>query len=186
MESEKLLAGEVSHPSHQTVHSLTICPAFTSRSFRYGFADHMATRIPKTHLKYLMGHRYGSGLAHTTYQVPDRPIDLAGSRYGTELERTSGTDFHSSVAYNPDTMDNTFAQAGSFAVLSRDPKMKTLLEALDTSEKAVHAKFGCYMDEVSPENQGDAVVADALECWADVVRHYVFSFTNVSPPSRLS
>ncbi|KAJ7152883.1 hypothetical protein C8R46DRAFT_478045 [Mycena filopes] len=57
---------------------------FVFTTLRYSYASTMTDRVPKTHLRYLMGHTRGSSLSITTYQAPDRPVDISGSRFDEE------------------------------------------------------------------------------------------------------
>lgn len=94
-----------------------------------------------------MGHRYGSKLAMTTYQVPDRPVDLTGARFENQGQTTELSDWHSSVAYTRNT-DNTFSEAVSFTALQDDPKMRKYLQLLEDAETLVKAKYGRTSDQV--------------------------------------
>ena len=61
----------------------------------------MSGLISKAHLNYLMGHKPNVVLTHTTYQVPDRPINSSGIRFGESRDISVG-DYHSSVACGKD------------------------------------------------------------------------------------
>ncbi|KAH7917234.1 hypothetical protein BV22DRAFT_1052580, partial [Leucogyrophana mollusca] len=123
------------------------------RSFHYAFVGAMSSIIPKGHLRYLMGHRYGSRLAMTTYQVPDRPIDMSGARFSGEGHTTDITDWHSSVAYGRTEPTMTME------TLEKDAAMKKLLKELHTLEKAVFQEFGHSSSDV--QRNGDFVITQA-------------------------
>ncbi|KAF8074072.1 hypothetical protein FPV67DRAFT_1739796 [Lyophyllum atratum] len=125
---------------------------FTFRSLRYAFAGAMAGRIPSVHLKYLMGHAYSSNLAYTTYQAPDRPVDVSGSRFN-EGNVQDISDLHSSVAWK--RTDTGFTASITEEVLKSDEAMKGLLAELYSWETAVNKKFGCTSKEVPDAQQGD-------------------------------
>ncbi|KAH7917359.1 hypothetical protein BV22DRAFT_1135479 [Leucogyrophana mollusca] len=139
---------------------------FSLRSFRYAFAGAMSSVIPKGHLKYLMGHRYGSKLAMTTYQVPDRPIDMSGAWFSGEGNMTDITDWHSSVAYGRTEPTMTTE------TLEKDAAMNELLKELHTLEKVVFQEFGRFSSDVPEEHLDSPSVQATLTKWSDIMQHY--------------
>ena len=75
----------------------------------------------------------------TTYQVPDRPVDLTSARFTDQGYTIEISDWPSSVAYMCNN-DNSFSKAISFVALKDDLKMWKCLEALEEAEVAVKAK----------------------------------------------
>ena len=84
----------------------------------------------------------------TTYQVPDRPIDLSGARFEGEGNKTDISDWHSSVAYARDEDTWFLARRSLFTSLKNEPGMIKRLKELEVAELAVFAKFGCRSDKV--------------------------------------
>lgn len=84
-----------------------------------------------------MGHRYGSRLAMTTYQVPDRPVDLTSARYEGHETMTKISDWHSSVAYLSDKKETI-----TINDLKNSPKLQQKIAALTSAESLVKEKFG--------------------------------------------
>lgn len=90
----------------------------------------------QTHLRYLMGHTRSSTLSVTTYQAPDRPVDVSGSRFSEEGPGFAEmSEAHSSAAWNR-------PQAPSDDLLKNDPAMKALVAESAIREQRVKDKFG--------------------------------------------
>ncbi|KAF8965885.1 hypothetical protein BDZ97DRAFT_1810166 [Flammula alnicola] len=138
---------------------------FTLRSLRYGFASKMARKIPGYHFKYLMGHRIGSHLGKSTYQVPHRALDLTAVRHGMEEDLTI-TDLRGSVAW--ERSKAPMVASVSEEQLRTDPILHQLLNVLEVAEFEVRTKFGC----TSEDQLEHPLVIAALDAWSDVLVRY--------------
>ncbi|KAF8955155.1 hypothetical protein BDZ97DRAFT_1860643 [Flammula alnicola] len=142
---------------------------FSLRSLRYGFASEMAEKIPGYHFKYLMGHRIGSHLGKSTYQVPHRALDLTAVRHGTEEDLTI-TDLRGSVAW--ERSKAPMVASVSEEQLRTDPILYQLLDVLEVAEFEVRTKFGCTSEDVEDHQLEHPLVVAALDAWSDVLVRY--------------
>ncbi|KAG6818458.1 hypothetical protein H0H93_004814 [Arthromyces matolae] len=161
---------------------------FSFRSFRYGFASDMLTRMPSVHLKYIMGHRWNSAHAETTYQVSDRQIDISADRYPGEKSNTTRAQIRSSVTWL--RTKKKLVPAFSLDELKSDKVMTRLCDDYRVLEDAVFAKYGVYASAVSDEHQNTDLVVETLEARADVLLYYADLQTRaqrtplLKPPDR--
>ncbi|KAK7031650.1 hypothetical protein R3P38DRAFT_823149 [Favolaschia claudopus] len=142
---------------------------FSLLSFRYSFASSLIDRVSKTHLRYLMGHAQSSYHAQTTYQAPDRPVDVTGSRFNEENPAfASLSEAHSSVSWNR-------VAAPSDEKVYGDIYLKKLTQDYADCEQEVKAKFGedASSQQLLEAGKSDKCVVDAVEKLAEMLEYYL-------------
>ncbi|KAJ7616293.1 hypothetical protein DFH06DRAFT_1145565 [Mycena polygramma] len=141
---------------------------FSFVTFRYSYASSMVNKVSKTHLRYLMGHTISSNLSVTTYQAPDRPIDVSGVMFGEEgMLFAAAAQEHSSVAWNrpPPPSDET---------LYNDPIMKDMVKECARREERVRIKYpGRTSEELLEAGEEDPIIAEAIEMKAETLEYYL-------------
>ncbi|EPQ57847.1 hypothetical protein GLOTRDRAFT_91447 [Gloeophyllum trabeum ATCC 11539] len=117
----------------------------------WGLWGVMASAMPKHHFTYLMGHTLNSLHGKTTYQAPDRPVDLTALRYGEAEQCTDISDWHSSVAFGRERergMNDLTVED-----LQADSQLMALISELARKEDKVKEKYS----NVSTELPDDSV-----------------------------
>ncbi|KAF4612404.1 hypothetical protein D9613_004290 [Agrocybe pediades] len=147
----------------------------TFYSLRYGFATDMANKLPEQHFKHLLGHSQTSNLAYSTYQVPDREINVTSLRY--DVPTTMHSNSHSSVSFN-----TTSPLSPADEKILFHPKVTTAIKRFESCAAAVVEVYACDYDKVPEKNQGDTLVVDAQEAWSDVLMAYAGVSTATSAP----
>ncbi|KAK7063968.1 hypothetical protein R3P38DRAFT_3164960 [Favolaschia claudopus] len=160
---------------------------FTLYTMRYSFASAMIDLIPKAHLRYFMGHHQKSYHAFTTYQAPDRGIDVSGTRFGeANVSSAQLSEDHSSVSWNrpnPAPKDEVF----------EDPLMAKLVADYVDLETEVQKKYGAETSSrelyESGEHNTTTCVRQAIDALAQALEYYL-SLSNGSyaslPPAAAS
>ncbi|KAJ7181488.1 hypothetical protein C8R43DRAFT_271764 [Mycena crocata] len=142
---------------------------FTFVTLRYSFASAMVNRVSKLHLRYLMGHTAISRLSLTTYQAPDRPVDVSGTRFGEGegAAFAAMSEAHSSVSWNRPAPPTT-------STIKDDPVMQKLVAEWARREKLVREELGenKSSDQLFEEGNEHQVVLDALDIQAEVHEYY--------------
>ncbi|KIJ62777.1 hypothetical protein HYDPIDRAFT_29929 [Hydnomerulius pinastri MD-312] len=149
--------------------------SFQLRSFRYGFASAMATKLPKHLFTHFMGHRSNSKYGFANYQTDHRQIDMTGHRFANQGEDQLDTlHWRASVSYDPDKPNPTSEEPAhiSVEVLKLDPVMQDLITTLQNAEDAVYARFGKYSVELDENDLGSDAAVTALDAWSEVISHY--------------
>jgi hypothetical protein len=169
----------------------------TFRSFRYAWCGTMNNKIPvvrrpshrhrsssppadlQEHLKYLLGHRFGSDLAKNTYQVPDRPLDLTGVRYNDLGVDMTVSDAHSSVAWEVTVQGHEPIRGISLKDFINDRRIEPLAVKLFKAEEIVHNKYGKTSLDIESADLSDKDVEAAFEIWQEIAAIYTTLSTQV-------
>ncbi|KAF9526888.1 hypothetical protein CPB83DRAFT_895738 [Crepidotus variabilis] len=132
---------------------------FMMLSFRYAWAGNALGKMNGAHLRHHMGHQPKTLMVSTTYQVPDRPVDVTAIRFGTEAD-LSVSDFHSSVAWEGYVTERSTFDA-SVEIFKKNPTTRPYYDALMVAKAKVKANFKSYLDVVEDEHCNDDLVVEA-------------------------
>jgi hypothetical protein len=130
-------------------------------------------------MKYLLGHRFGSDLEQTTYQVPDRPVDLTGARYDDMGVDMTVSNAHASVAWEVTVQGHEPIRGISLETFIQDPRVEPLAHKLFKAEALVHKKYGKTSINVESTDFSDPIVEDAFEIWREIAAIYATVSTQV-------
>jgi len=150
---------------------------FSFRSYRYGYARKAMNAMSHKNAKYLLGHRAKSLHASTTYQPPDRHVDVTASIYDAD-EDFGLIDAHSSVTWEREQSLVNLPPLDE-KLVENDPVLKKLLDKVAIAEDNVIEKYKVASHEVSDDDANKPLVQEALELWADIVWRYADLTTKV-------
>ncbi|KZT12111.1 uncharacterized protein LAESUDRAFT_710579 [Laetiporus sulphureus 93-53] len=108
--------------------------------------------------------------AKTTYQVPDRPIDLSAARYDVTSVDHDFLDWHKSVDYDRNDLTHAPLEA-SIKALTSNPEITLLIEEWEVLELPVSDKYQKLSFQLNTVNDvrfdSDSHVTAAMDAWTD-------------------